>query len=92
MQQQMIDEIGKSKPAFIVFCNISYSWLVQPDSPKDIFQWSNDYTHNNYTPVGFADFYSKQGWHFYWGNDIANRTGTPDSFIIIFKRNADKKA
>ncbi len=92
MQKQMIDEIGKSKPAFIVFCNISYSWLVQADSPKDIFLWSNDYTHNNYTPVGFADFYTNQGWRFYWGNDIANRTGTPDSFIIIFKRNPEKKA
>ncbi len=96
MQQEMIDEIKKNKPAFIVFCNVTYSWLVQSDSPKDIFEWSNTYTHDNYTPVGFADFYKNEypndGWHFYWNADIANRTGKPDSFIIIFKRNPEKKA
>lgn len=89
MQQQMIDEIEKNKPAYIIFCNISYSWVAQPGVPQKIFQWGNSYTHTYYTPVGFIDFFSNMGWHAFWGDDIKQRHIDPQSFIIVFKRNAD---
>lgn len=88
MQNQMIKEIEDSKPAFIVFCNVTYSWVVQAGTPKKIFEWGNAYTHANYTPVGFVDFYSNSGWQYFWGDDIKNRPDAqPESFIIVFKRN-----
>jgi hypothetical protein len=87
MQEQMISEIEKNKPAFIVFCNIPYSWLVTSDSPRKIFEWGNNYTHTNYTPVGFADFFKNSGWQIYWGDDMKNHSNDAESFMIIFKRN-----
>jgi Dolichyl-phosphate-mannose-protein mannosyltransferase len=90
MQQQMISEIEKNKPAVIIFCNIAYSWIVFPGTPRDIFDWGNTYTHDNYTPVAFVDFYIDSGWQFFWGDAIKNRTKQPKSFMIIFKRNPDK--
>jgi len=90
MQQQMIREIEQNKPAIIVFCNIAYSWIVFPGTPRDIFDWGNTYTHDNYTPVAFVDFFKDEGWQFFWGDAIKTRTKQPQSFMIIFKRNPDK--
>jgi hypothetical protein len=87
MQEQMINEIEKNKPAFIIFCNISYSWIVVPGTPRKIFEWGNAYTHANYTPVGFADFFKNKGWQIFWGADMQNHSNDAESFIIIFKRN-----
>lgn len=94
MQQQMISEIEKNKPAYLVFCNISYSWLVQPGVPRMIFDWVDKYVNDNYYPVGFADFYNNdktRGWFMYWNDDIKNRMGQPESSISILKRKADAK-
>lgn len=55
MQEEMIAEIEKSKPKFIVFCNIGTSWLMRPDSPKLIFDWFNKYAQENYVIDGLAD-------------------------------------
>lgn len=89
MQQQMIDEIEKNKPSYIVFCNISFSWVAQPGVPQKIFQWGNYYTHTYYTPVGFIDFFNDIGWHAFWGDAIKERHVEPAAFMIVFKRNAD---
>jgi hypothetical protein len=94
MQDQMIKEIEKNKPAYLIFCNVAYSWLAQAGTPKKIFDWGNSYTHDHYSPVGFVDFFNtndKRGWQFFWGDDIKNRTTQPESFIIVFKRNPDGK-
>ena len=74
MQEQMISEIEKNKPAFIVFCNIPYSWTVTSGSPRKIFEWGNTYTHTNYTPVGFADFFNNKGWQIFWGDEMKNHS------------------
>jgi len=86
MQQQMIQEIEKNKPTFIVFCNILYSWVAQPGTPKDIFEWGNKYTHTNYKALAFIDFFNIGGWHAFWGDDIKKRNTEPQAFMIIFKR------
>lgn len=89
MQKQMIAEIEKNKPALIIFCNISYSWVVHPGTPRDIFNWGNTYTHDYYTPIAFVDFFKDEGWFLFAKNAIQTRTREPNSFIIIFKRNPD---
>ena len=91
MQNQMISEIEKNKPAYIVFCNVAYSWLVQPGTPKNIFDWGDKYFHQYYVPVGFADFFTNKGWQMYWGDDVKKRGGQPESTIIVFQRNGNKQ-
>lgn len=89
MQDEMIKEIEQNKPAIVIFCNISFSWIVNPGTPRDIFIWGNQYTHENYTPAAFVDFYSDSGWQYFWGDDIKNHSTNAKSFMIIFKRKPD---
>ena len=87
MQDQMIKEIEENKPAIIIFCNISYSWIKQPGTPDKIFTWGHEYTDKNYTPVCFIDFFTDTGWHYLWGDDIKKHSPEATSFMILFKRN-----
>jgi len=90
MQQQMIQEIEKNAPPFLVFCNVPYSWLAKKDCPTTIINWINSYTSAHYTPVCFVDFSNDTGWSFYWGNGSKNPIPQTVSYIIIYKRKPDK--
>ncbi|MBC7891807.1 MAG: glycosyltransferase family 39 protein, partial [Sphingobacteriaceae bacterium] len=55
MQEEMILDIEKAKPKFIVYYGISASWIQRVRSPLRIFQWSDQYLTKNYVLSGAAD-------------------------------------
>jgi hypothetical protein len=85
MQEEMISEIEKNKPLFLVFCNIPFSWLTKPNSPMRIFEWYNKYANENYTVVGLVDIPPQGPSSFYWNAD-AQRKPQNQSCVWIFKR------
>lgn len=85
MQEEMISEIEKAKPLFLVFVNVPFSWLTKPDSPKRIFEWYNKYSAENYTIVGLADIPDRGPSSFYWNED-AKRNPKNQNSVWVFKR------
>ena len=85
MQEEMISEIEKSKPLYMVFCNIPFSWLSKPNSPKRIFDWYGKYSQDNYNVVGMVDIPNQGPSSFYWGAD-AQRNPKNQNCVWIFKR------
>lgn len=85
MQEEMISEIEKCRPKFMVFCNIPFSWLTQPNSPKKIFEWYNKYAQEHYNIVGLVDIPPQGPSTFYWNAD-AQRNPVNQSSVWIFKR------
>jgi 4-amino-4-deoxy-L-arabinose transferase-like glycosyltransferase len=55
MQTQMIQEIEKEKPKYIIFVNIITSWLFQKGAPKNLLQWYEEYVPTNYRLAGIVD-------------------------------------
>jgi hypothetical protein len=55
MQKEMIDEIEKSKPRFIVVADVRFSWLYGPGSKFLIQDWANRYLRENYDVVGVVE-------------------------------------
>ena len=43
MQEQMITEIERTRPAYVVYVDDELSWLARPDSPQRIFEWWKAY-------------------------------------------------
>ncbi|MDX2189511.1 MAG: glycosyltransferase family 39 protein [Bacteroidota bacterium] len=86
MQKQMIDEIEKNKPKYLVYCNVRTSWLPRPDSPMDIFTWFNKYSTENYEVVGIVDGLNSYQPQYKW-NELA-KTSQPqgEEYILVFKR------
>lgn len=85
MQEQMIAEIEKNKPLYLVYCNISYSWLKKLYSPNEIFDWYDKYSSANYTVVGLVDIPEQGSSSIYWDVD-ARRQPRNRNYMWILRR------
>jgi len=72
MQQNMIREIEAAKPRYIVFVNVSTSWLVTRNSDTTIIKWTNEYLARHYRTVGLMDMISENETRSYWGKEAAS--------------------
>jgi hypothetical protein len=55
MQQEMMEEIEKTKPDYLVKVIVPASWLRKPNSDPAILYWTDKYIGENYRSVGVAD-------------------------------------
>ncbi len=85
MQEEMISEIEKNKPLYLVFCNIPYSWLGKPNSPQRIFDWYYKYSKENYNVVGLVDIPDQGTSSFYWDAN-AMRPPLNKNYIWVYRR------
>ena len=89
MQEEMISEIEKAKPLYLVFVNVPFSWLSKPNSPMKIFEWYNKYSTENYNIVGLVDIPDQGLSKIYWNAD-AQRKPEHQNSVWIFKRKEKK--
>ena len=85
MQEEVIEQVEKSKPPFFVLVPISTSWLQRRESERKIFSWMNRYL-ENYRPVMVADIYSD---HTRWLVDKEAESFSPrpgSAQMVVFKR------
>ncbi len=79
MQRQMIDEIERANPRFVVIVNTSASWNVRPGSDRTLFQWWDRYQ-RLFERVGLADIGDGQT-TYVWGPEAA--VYTPKSLVWV---------
>lgn len=85
MQEELISQVERNDPEFLVLVPISTSWLQKRESERKIFSWMNGYL-RNYRPVMIGDIYSDRT---LWLMDDAAESFTPgprSNQIIVFKR------
>jgi hypothetical protein len=68
MQEEMIDEIERARPAFLVYVNIPSSWLQRPDSATLIFDWFERYSRLHYRLVGLVEI-TRESTQYRWAPD-----------------------
>jgi hypothetical protein len=88
MQEEMIAQVEKNEPPFLVLVTVTISWREWPEHKKNIFPWLVGYINNYYQPVLVAYIYpdpdrtvwlmAKEGEHF------PDRPGS--SQFIVHKR------
>ncbi len=86
MQEEMISEIEKNKPEFLLICNIGTSWLRRANSPSKIFDWSSNYAQQYYDMVGVTDIISNTQTNYVWGKDVPQYRPGSENLIYIFKK------
>jgi hypothetical protein len=87
MQQEFIQEIETSKPEYIVFVNVTTSWLPEPDSDKTILKWTEKFIKQNYRIVGLIDSVSADNYRIYWDEEARRNKPLSEDYLFVVKRN-----
>ena len=85
MQEEMMGEIERARPKYLVSVVVNDSWLWRPGSERLIFNWANQYTAQNYAAAGFVNITPTET-DYYFGNAPSSVESLKD-YILIYKRN-----
>jgi Dolichyl-phosphate-mannose-protein mannosyltransferase len=85
MQQEMIREIERARPKFLIFVVMPDSWLQRTESERLIFTWANEYTAQNYTVAGFVNMVEPDKTDYYF-DDVPQSVPQLGKYILIYKR------
>lgn len=86
MQEDMIAQIERERPRFMVLVNVDASWLMRPDSSQLLLRWAERTVNETYEPVGIAEIVPGHDTVYRW--DTAARDPQPRSrfHVVIFQR------
>ena len=85
MQQEMIREIERARPKFLILVVMPDSWLQRPESERLIFTWANDYTAQNYTIAGFVNMVASDRANYYF-DSVPLSVPQLGNYILIYER------
>jgi 4-amino-4-deoxy-L-arabinose transferase-like glycosyltransferase len=84
MESQMISEVERGRPDYVVFVNLAFSWLPRPpDRLQAIQEWLLQYTESQYDPCGVVTFGANQ---FFWGPECLRQVPPGHRFVVIYQR------
>jgi len=86
MQQEMILEIELARPKYLIFVNIPSSWLVRPESIKDIFAWFDRYRDEFYEVAGIIDILSQDRTLYRWDEEAIGYSPKSRFWLAVFVR------
>jgi hypothetical protein len=86
MQKEMIQQIEAARPKFLIFVNVSTSWLVRSTSKKLIFDWFPQYSQQYYRQVGVVDIVSIDQTIYRWNEDVVGYTPRSKYWLAVFER------
>ena len=87
MQQEMIDEISRANPKYILFVAIGASWLRTPGSPDLIFSWLNEYAEQSYSLAGLVNLVSPERTDYYLEEPPKSLPPRLGYYVVIYQRN-----
>jgi 4-amino-4-deoxy-L-arabinose transferase-like glycosyltransferase len=84
MEKEMLAEVDKGRPDYVVFVNLSFSWLPRPpENIRAIQDWLAIYTASQYEPYGAVTFGMNQ---YIWGHDCLQLVPPGHRFVVIYRR------
>jgi hypothetical protein len=95
MQEELIADVERVKPKYIVFYEIPTSWNATFKSELHIAQWVKEYSQAYYHPVGLIDIIPRletnhrvsYDTRYVFGKDVEKTEPRSRDAIIIYERN-----
>jgi 4-amino-4-deoxy-L-arabinose transferase-like glycosyltransferase len=85
MQQEMIRDIERAQPKFLISVVMPDSWLQRPESERSIFTWANEYMAQNYSVAGFVNMTAPDKTDYYFDN-VPQSVPQLGKYILIYQR------
>ncbi|MGH7788908.1 MAG: hypothetical protein ACRERC_18705, partial [Candidatus Binatia bacterium] len=86
MQEDMIAQIERARPRFVVMVNVDSSWLRLTQSHDLLFTWAERLLNDGYQPVGLAEIVAGQATVYRWGADAAAVMPQSSNYVLTFER------
>jgi hypothetical protein len=86
MQLDMIHEIEETRPKYVVFVNVPYSWLLRANSDTTIFNWAQGYLDLNYRIVGVMDINPDGNSKAYWDDEARKNRPRSQFNVHVLER------
>jgi hypothetical protein len=84
MEKEMIAEVERGRPDYIVFVNLTLSWIPYSDEYfGEIRNWLMQYTGSQYDPCGVVTFPPNR---YFWGPDCFRSVPPGHRFVVLFQR------
>jgi hypothetical protein len=87
MQLEMIEQIERAHPRFLVHVNTPTSWLLPRDADMTLLKWSRQYARERYEQVGLAERTPDGDTAYYWGREAAGRRPQSSSSVVLLEAN-----
>jgi hypothetical protein len=85
MRDDFIREVETAKPRYLVFVDITGSWVSLSVTDKSILTWWNQYV-QNYDPVAAATLAADQPTSYCWDEAVVRTLNLADCHLIIYRR------
>ena len=87
MQEDMIAQLERERPRFLVLVNVDTSWSRRPESSLAVMEWAERVTATDYHVVGLTEILPDGTSVEHW--DAAAQDVTPRSrtYVLVFERN-----
>jgi hypothetical protein len=86
MQDEMIGELEKTAPQYVVRVSGHASWLEHPQSPARVFDWWHAYGPQHYRLVGVADIISAERTEYRWAAAAEAYRPQSSYFLAVYQR------
>ena len=86
LQQNMIAQIERAQPRFMVLVNVDTSWTLQPSSSPRLLQWAANTVDADYEPIASADIMPGAATVYRWGADARVTPPRSHYYVVLFRR------
>jgi hypothetical protein len=86
MQAQLIGEIERARPPYVVYVRTESSWDRAVSSNRLIFEWMARFIPAHYARVGQVDILGPRSTRYVWDADVARFDVTSSTHIVVLRR------
>ncbi len=88
MQREMIAQLERERPRFLVLVNVHTSWSRRPDSSLLLMTWAERTVSEHYQPIGVAEIVPDRETVYRWDADAAASPARSALYVVVFERRA----
>jgi hypothetical protein len=89
-QLEMIHEIESARPDYVVFVGVGTSWMVRPDSSREVFRWAKSYTSRYYDVVGAVNLRTGEPPAYTWGPEAYVYDAASPAYMTVYRRRLER--
>ena len=86
MHEDMIRDIERAKPQYVVFAQVLASWLPRDRSDLTVITWWEGTYRKNYDLVGVAEIRSLSETRYSWGAEVGAPPGPNVAALLVYRR------